>query len=69
MKSTHDVSQVLETFTVALQVVNLTWNAIKAVFSSKQKTQIVAKITKLGFDQMESATYVTMYKGLSEDKF
>jgi hypothetical protein len=69
VKSTHDVSQVLETFTVALQVVNLTWNAIKAVFSSKQKTQIVAKITKLGFDQMESATYVTMYKGLSEDKF
>ena len=69
MKSPHDVSQVLETFTVALQVVNLTWNAIKAVFSSKQKTQIVAKIAKLGFDQMESATYVTMYKGLSEDKF
>ncbi len=35
VKSPHDVSQVLETFTAALEVVNLTFSAIKALFSSK----------------------------------
>jgi hypothetical protein len=35
VKHPHDVSQVLETFTAALEVVNLTWSAIKVLFSSK----------------------------------
>jgi hypothetical protein len=49
--------------------VNLTWSAIKAIFSSKTKTEIVGRITNLGFDQMESSTIVQMYKGLPETKF
>jgi hypothetical protein len=67
--SHHEVSQVLETFVVGLEIVNLTWSAIKAIFSSKTKTEIVGRITNLGFDQMESSTIVQMYKGLPETKF
>jgi len=44
---------VLETFVVGLKVVDLTWKAVKALFSSKTKTEIVGKITNLGFDQMD----------------
>jgi hypothetical protein len=67
--SHHEVTQILETFAIGLQVVNLTWAAIKAIFSSKTKTEIVGRITNLGFDQMESTTFVSMYKGLPEYKF
>jgi hypothetical protein len=56
--SPHQVSQVLETFAAGLAVVNLTWSAIKAIFSSKTKTEIVGKITNLGFDQMDQSTLV-----------
>jgi hypothetical protein len=56
--SPHQVSQVLETFAAGLAVVNLTWSAIKAIFSSKTKTEIVGRITNLGFDQMDQSTLV-----------
>jgi hypothetical protein len=56
--SHHELSQVLETFVAGLEIVNLTWSAIKLIFSSKTKTEIVGKITNLGFDQMESSTIV-----------
>ncbi len=65
----HELAQVLETFVAGLEIVDKTWSAIKAIFSSQRKTEIVGKITNLGFDQMESSTIVQMYKGLPETKF
>ena len=56
--SHKELSQILETFVVGLEVVNLTWSAIKLIFSSKEKTEIVGKITNLGFDQIDSSTIV-----------
>ena len=59
----------METFVAGLAIVNKTWGVIKAIFSTKEKTEIVARLTQLGFDQMEQSTTFQMYKGVPDYKF
>ena len=52
-----------------LGIVNTSLNLLLTLFSSTSKTEIVASITKLGFDQISQTTYIQFYKDFPASRF
>jgi hypothetical protein len=53
----------------ALDAVSATWEIVKNTFRSEQKTEALNRFIKLGFDEIDTKTHVTMFRGVPMAKF
>jgi DNA-directed RNA polymerase subunit F len=50
-----------------LDIVDKTYDAIKKIFASSEKTTLVEKITKLSFDQMSTTALSRKFQGVQPE--
>jgi hypothetical protein len=57
----------LAIYSAALDAVDKTYQVIKNIFASEEKTTLVSKITKLGFDEMSTTAVFRKFQGVQPE--
>ena len=66
-QETPSVSNLTKSFNEVLDIVDKTYDEIKKIFASTEKTTLVEKITKLSFDEMSTTALFRKFQGVQPE--